>query len=144
MKEDTDIVSEMVGLLDRFCGGLAAGDAAAVIATCDMNADLIVVTSEERVLRGGVEFAAFLKGYEHGPTRYVWTWDRHEVSGYADVAWLLATGAETATTGAIVSSHPYRMTMVATRRGDHWSLVQVHGSSPHHDQPAQPSAPGST
>lgn len=57
---------------------------------------------------------------------------------YADVAWLLATGIETATTDAMVSSHPYRMTMVATRRGDHWSLVQVHGSSPHHDQPAEP------
>ena len=45
MKEDMDIVSEMVGLLDRFCSGFASGDAAAVAATCDMNPDLIVVTS---------------------------------------------------------------------------------------------------
>lgn len=68
-----DIVSELVGLLDRFCGGLAAGDAAAVTATRDMNADLIVVTSEELVLRGGAEFAAFRQRYERGPTRYVWS-----------------------------------------------------------------------
>ena len=139
-----DITGVMVGLLDRFCCSFAAGDAAAVSATCDMSADLIVVTSEERVLRGGVEFAAFLESYERGATRYAWTWDRREVFGCADVAWLLATGTETATTGAVVSSHPYRMTMVATRRGDHWSLVQIHGSSPHQDQPAEPSTPGIT
>ncbi len=43
MKEDMDIVREMVGLLDRFCDGFAAGDAAVTL-TCDMNRDLIVVT----------------------------------------------------------------------------------------------------
>jgi hypothetical protein len=132
-----DIASQMVGLLDRFCGGFAAGDAATVTAACDMNPDLIVVTSEQLVLRGGEELAAFLRDYERGPTRYAWAWDRHDVCGYADVGWLLATGTETATTGAMTSSNPYRMTMVATRRSGDWSLVQVHGSSPHHDSPAE-------
>ncbi len=132
------IVSEMVGLLDRFCGGFAAGDAAAVTATCNMSADLIVVTSEQAVLRGGAEFAAFLQRYEQAPTRYAWTWESHAVSGSGDVAWLLATGTETATTGALVRSHPYRMTMVAIRRDDQWSLAQVHGSSPHHAEEPEP------
>jgi hypothetical protein len=138
VEEEVDIASQMVWLLDRFCGGFAAGDAAAVTGACDMNPDLMVVTSEQLVLRGGEELAAFLHHYERGSTRYAWAWDRHEASGYGDVGWLLATGTESATTGTTISSHPYRMTMLATRRSGHWSLVQVHGSSPHNSPPAEP------
>ncbi len=132
-----DIASEIIGLLDRFCGGFAAGDTEAIAATCDMSPDLTVVTSEQLVLRGGDEVAAFLERYQRGATRYAWTWDRHDVASHGDTAWLLATGTETATTGPTVSSHPYRMTLVAISRGDHWALIHAHGSSPHQDQPAE-------
>lgn len=46
----------MVDLLERFCSGFAAGDANAVMATCDMTDELTVVTSEQLVLRGANEF----------------------------------------------------------------------------------------
>ena len=131
-----DTTRTMVDLLERFCTGFASGDAEAIAATCTMTVELAIVTSEELVLRGGEEFATFLDRYMRGNTRYAWMWDRHDVATYGDVAWLLAIGTETATTGSAAVSHPYRMTMVATRTNDHWYLVQVHGSSPHQDPAA--------
>ena len=121
----------MVELLERFCGGFTAGDAAAVTAVCDMSAGLTIVTSEEPILRGAQEFLAFLDRYAHGSIRYAWRWDHHEVVSHGDVAWLLATGIETAINEGVEVSHPYRMTVVAVRVGDRWVLAQAHGSSPH-------------
>jgi hypothetical protein len=46
------------------------------------------------------------------------------------VAWLLAEGTETATSGGRQSNHQYRMTMVCENRGGRWMIRQVHGSSP--------------
>jgi ketosteroid isomerase-like protein len=128
---DTNIEHGMVNLLARFCRGFGAGDAAAVLATCDMTDELTIVTSEQLVLRGASEFAEFLDRYTRGPTRYEWTWDRLDVATDGNVAWLLATGTETASTAGITVSHPYRMTMVGTRRNGRWTLIQAHGSSPH-------------
>jgi hypothetical protein len=121
----------MVDLLERFCGGFTAGDAAAVTAVCDMSAGLTIVTSEEPILRGAREFSAFLDRYAHGSTRYAWRWDHHEVMSHGDVACMLATGIETAINEGVEVSHPYRMTVVAVRVGESWMLVQAHGSSPH-------------
>jgi ketosteroid isomerase-like protein len=93
--------------------------------------DVVVVTSEQPLLRGHDELAAFLARYIEGPTTYSWEWHRYDFTTSGQVAWLLAEGVETATSNAAEETHPYRMTMVLERDGDHWSLVQVHGSSPH-------------
>jgi uncharacterized protein (TIGR02246 family) len=123
--------AELIEVLDHFCSGFASRDADAVLALCAPDLDLVVVTSEEPLLRGPTEFGAFLDHYVEGPTTYSWEWDRHEVSMAGSVAWLLAEGVETAATDERVVQHPYRMTMVFERREGRWLVRQVHGSSPH-------------
>ncbi len=93
--------------------------------------DVVVVTSEDPLLRGSTELGRFLDRYVDGPTTYSWEWDRCDISTAGPVAWLLAEGTETSTSGERVERHGYRMTMVLERQGDRWLLRQVHGSSPH-------------
>ncbi len=76
--------AEPVEVLDRFCSGFASRDAEAVLALCGPDMDLIVVTSEEPLLRGPTEFRAFLDRYVEGPTTYSWEWDGHDVRGGGD------------------------------------------------------------
>jgi hypothetical protein len=123
--------AEFIEVLERFCSGFADRDAEAVLDLCAPGPDLVVVTSEEPLLRGPVELRSFLDRYVAGPTTYSWEWDRHEVSTAGSVCWLLAEGTETAATEGNVARHPYRMTMVLERCGERWLLRQVHGSSPH-------------
>jgi ketosteroid isomerase-like protein len=122
---------ELVGLLTRFCSGFAARDAKAVIATLAPDSDPVVVTSEEALLRGHTELRLFLERYIAGPTTYSWEWERHDSRVRGPVAWLLATGIESAQVGDRVEQHPYRMTIVAERTSEGWLLTHVHGSSPH-------------
>jgi hypothetical protein len=58
--------------------------------------DIVMVTSEEALLRGPDEIRAFLQRYVRGPATYSWTWDRRQVSAAGAVGWLLAEGRETA------------------------------------------------
>jgi uncharacterized protein (TIGR02246 family) len=122
---------ELIGILDRFCSGFADRDADAVIRVFAPDSDVVVVTSEDSLLRGPVELRRFLDRYVEGPTTYSWKWIRHDVSMAGSVAWLLAEGTETAATEDGVEQHLYRMTMVLERREDRWLVKQVHGSSPH-------------
>ena len=123
--------AELIEVLNRFCSGFARRDAGAVLEVCAPDPDLIVVTSEEPLLRGDAEWRRFLDRYVEGPTTYSWEWERHDSSISGPVAWLLAEGTETATTGDHVVRHPYRMTMVLERREGRWLVRQAHGSSPH-------------
>jgi uncharacterized protein (TIGR02246 family) len=123
--------TELIEVLEHFCSGFASRDADAVLRVCAPDPDLVVVTSEEGLLRGTAELRAFLDRYVAGPTTYSWAWDRHEVSKAGSVAWLLAEGTETAATEERVVQHPYRMTMVLEHRDGRWLVRQVHGSSPH-------------
>jgi uncharacterized protein (TIGR02246 family) len=131
VKPDAATETELIEVLDRFCSGFADRDAEAVMRLCAPDRDLVVVTSEEPLLRGPVELRRFLDRYVEGPTTYSWQWDRHDVSTAGSVAWLLAEGTEAAASEGHVEHHPYRMTMVLERRDDRWLLRQVHGSSPH-------------
>jgi uncharacterized protein (TIGR02246 family) len=123
--------AELIEVLDRFCSAFASRDAGAVLRLCAPDLDLVVVTSEESLLRGPAELRRLLDGYVEGPTTYSWEWDRHDVSIAGSVAWLLARGTETAASEERVAHHAYRMTMVLERREDRWLVRQVHGSSPH-------------
>jgi uncharacterized protein (TIGR02246 family) len=131
VKSDTTIEAELIGVLERFCSAFADRDAEAVIHLFVDDGDVVVVTSEEPLLRGAAELIGFLNRYVNGPTTYSWAWDRHDVAAAGSVAWLLAEGTETATSADHAERHPYRMTMVLERHSDHWLLRQVHGSSPH-------------
>ena len=133
MKADAQTEATMVGMLDSFCSAFQARDVEAVMRLCAPDPDVVVVTSEEPLLRGPDELHDFLRAYVQGPTTYSWTWDRLEVSTADAVAWLLAEGTETAATQAGEQKHPYRMTMVCEKRNEQWLLLQVHGSSPHHE-----------
>jgi uncharacterized protein (TIGR02246 family) len=123
--------AQLIEVLERFCSGFAHRDAEAVFAVCAPDLDLIVVTSEEPLLRGPTEFRAFLDRYVEGPTTYSWEWDRRDVSMAGSAAWLLAEGTETAVSQERAEQHPYRMTMVLEHREGRWLVRQVHGSSPH-------------
>jgi uncharacterized protein (TIGR02246 family) len=131
MKADAQTEAALVGMLESFCSAFQARDAEAVMRLFAPDPGLVVVTSEESLLRGSDELQAFLRGYVQGPTTYSWTWDRLEVSTGDAVAWLLAEGTETAVAEDGEHKHPYRMTMVCEKHSERWLLVQVHGSSPH-------------
>jgi SnoaL-like domain len=118
---DAQTEAALLEILERFCSRLFARDA-----------DVVMVTSEEALLRGPDEVSAFLRRYVKGPTTYSWTWDRRGVSAAGTVGWLLAEGTESAAQGDREEKHPYRMSMVCEKRDGRWLLLQVHGSSPHH------------
>jgi uncharacterized protein (TIGR02246 family) len=121
----------LLQILESFCSGFAARDADGVMQLFAPDADVVMVTSEESLLRGPDEVRAFLQRYAHGTTEYSWTWDRCDFSAAGTVGWLLAEGTETAAAGGR-EKHPYRMSMVCEQRDGRWLLAQVHGSSPHH------------
>ena len=121
----------LLEILDRFCSGFSARDADGVMEVFAPDADVVMITSEEALLRGPDDVRSFLQRYVRGTTRYSWTWDRVDVSAAGDVGWLLAEGAELVSAEASEEKHPYRMSMVCEQRDGRWLLVQVHGSSPH-------------
>jgi uncharacterized protein (TIGR02246 family) len=121
----------VIGVLERFCSAFADRNAEAVMRLFASTDDIVVVTSEDALLRGSTELGRFLDRYVDGPTTYSWEWDRYDISTAGPVAWLLAEGTETSTSGERVERHGYRMTMVLEGQGDRWLLRQVHGSSPH-------------
>lgn len=131
MKPDAATETELIEVLERFCSAFADRDAAAVMRLFAPDPGVVVVTSEESLLRGPVELRRFLDRYVAGPTTYSWKWERHDVSTAGSVAWLLAEGTETAASEGRPQRHPYRMTMVFEHHEDRWLLRQVHGSSPH-------------
>ena len=131
MKPDAGTEAELISVLECFCSAFAERDAEAVMRLFAAAPDVVVVTSEDLLLRGPRELRAFLERYVNGTTTYSWQWDRHDVAAARSVAWLLAEGTETAVTSGRLERHPYRMTMILERREDQWLLMHVHGSSPH-------------
>jgi ketosteroid isomerase-like protein len=119
-------------LHDRFCAGFSARDAVAVLACVAPRPDVVVVTSEQPILRGADELGAFLADYVRGPTAYSWVWHDREAKVAETFGSVFAVGTETATNDTETHEMPYRMTLVAERIAGAYQLVQVHGSSPHH------------
>jgi ketosteroid isomerase-like protein len=128
---DAQTETGLLELLERFCCRFAARDADGVMELFARDADVVMITSEEALLRGPDEVSAFLRRYMQGPTTYSWTWDRCGVSAAGTVGWLLAEGTENVAHGDREEKHPYRMSMVCEKRDGRWLLLQVHGSSPH-------------
>jgi uncharacterized protein (TIGR02246 family) len=131
VRADPQTEGALLDILERFCSGFATRDAEAVMQLFAPDADIVMVSSEEPLLRGLDDVRAFLQRYARGPTTYSWTWDRHDVSAAGAVAWLLAEGVETAAVEDHEQKHPYRMSFVCEKRDGRWFLVQIHGSSPH-------------
>lgn len=70
---------EVIEALEDFCCAFADRDVDALIGLVGGH-DLVVVTSEESVLRGRAEFKEFLDGYLDGPITYSWEWDRYDLT----------------------------------------------------------------
>jgi hypothetical protein len=126
----------MIAVLEGFCSAFERRDGDAVLNLVGANPALIVVTSEEAILRSPGELEAFLRRYEEGSTTYSWTWDRFDAGTSGSVGWLLAQGWETASTAdqrptPNSQRNAYRMTMAFERRDEQWIPVLIHGSSPH-------------
>jgi uncharacterized protein (TIGR02246 family) len=132
VRADAQTEAALLALLERFCSGFAAWDADGIMRLFAAHADIVMVTSEESLLRGPDEVRGFLQRYVRGATKCSWTWDRCDVSATGAVGWLLAEGTETVATEAVRIKHPYRMSMVGEKRDGRWFLAQIHGSSPHH------------
>jgi uncharacterized protein (TIGR02246 family) len=133
MRPDAQTEAALLEILERFCSGFAARDAEGVMRLFASDTDVVMVTSEESLLRGPDEVKAFLDRYARGITRYSWAWDRRDVSAAGAAGWLLAEGTETVAAEEAEEHHPYRLSMVCEQRDGRWLLVQVHGSSPHQD-----------
>ena len=129
--ESEQAKTAMTAVLEDFCSAFERRDGDAVMRLVAPSPALIVVTSEEAILRGPEELKAFLRRYEQGATTYSWTWDRYDAGLSRRVGWLLAQGWETAATAGQAERHAYRMTMAFERRGERWNPVLIHGSSPH-------------
>jgi uncharacterized protein (TIGR02246 family) len=130
VKANAQVETELLELLERFCSGFAAQAADAVMELFAPDADIIMVTSEESLLRGPDDVNAFLRRYARGTTTYSWTWDRVDVSAAGSVGWLLAEGMEVVAAEERVEKHRFRMSMVCEMRDGRWLLLQAHGSSP--------------
>ena len=130
MRADQPTEAALLEILDRFCSSFAAHDANGIIHLFAPDADVVMVTSEEALLRGPGEIAVFVRRYAAGKTTYSWEWEQRAASRAGSVGWLLAEGTETATHDGHEEKHPYRMSMVCEQREGRWLLVQVHGSSP--------------
>jgi SnoaL-like domain len=128
----SDAEAELLDLHDRFCEGFAERRPDAVLATLADTPELVVVTSEEPLLRGRDEIGAFVERYAAGAITYSWRWDRRDVAAFDSFGCVLAVGSEIASAKDEQDSTPYRMTLVARLHAGRWALVQVHGSSPHH------------
>ena len=133
MRTDAQTEAALLHILECFCSRFAARDADGVMELFAPDADVVMVTSEEALLRGTDEVRAFLRRYVQRPTTYSWTWDRRGVSAAGTVGWLLAEGTEGVAQADHEEKHPYRMSMVCEKRCGRWLLLQVHGSSPHHE-----------
>jgi uncharacterized protein (TIGR02246 family) len=131
VRADAQTEAELLEILERFCCGFAATDAEGVVQLFAPDADVVMVTSEESLLRGPDDVGAFLHRYVQGTTRYSWTWDSCDVSAAGEVGWLLAEGTETSAAEGREEKHPFRMSVVCEKRNGRWFLVQIHGSSPH-------------
>jgi ketosteroid isomerase-like protein len=116
--------AELIEVLDRFCSAFARRDPGAVLRLCAPDLDLVVVTSEESLLRGPAELRRFLARYVKGSTTY--SWGVGPPRCLDNGAWLLAEGTETAASEERVARHPYRMTMVPERHADRWLVRHVH------------------
>ena len=132
MRADAQTEAALLEILESFCSRFAARDAGGVMRVFAPDTDVVMVTSEDALLRGPDEIAAFLQRYVRGTDTYSWTWDRCDVSAAGAVGWLLAEGTETAAAEGREEKHPYRMSVVCEKRDGRWLLAQIHGSSPHH------------
>jgi len=123
--------AELIDVLNQFCSGFARRDPEAVVRVCAPDLDLVVVTSEEPLLRGPTELRRFLDRYVEGDTTY--SLGVGPLRRLDDGVGRMASreGTEIAASEHRVVRHPYRMTMVLERREGDWLLKQVHGSSPH-------------
>jgi ketosteroid isomerase-like protein len=92
IKADPQTDAAMLRMLESFCSAFEARDAEAVMRLFAPDPDVVVVTSEQSLLRGPDELRAFLRAYVRGTSTYSWNWDRVEVSSAGAVAWLLAEG----------------------------------------------------
>jgi hypothetical protein len=131
MKADPQTAASLIQVLEEFCSAFASRDAIAIMHLFAPDPEVVMITSEESLLRGPDELLGFLEHYVHGTTTYSWIWDRYDVGIARNVGWLLSEGTEIARSGTREQRHPYRMTMVAENRDNRWVLLQVHGSSPH-------------
>ena len=111
-----DTEAALLEILERFCSAFAAQDVEAVMQLFAQDAEIVMVTSEEAVLRGPEEVEAFLHRYARGSTTYSWTWDRRDISAAGAVGWLLAEGAEMAAARGREERYPYRMSLVCEKR----------------------------
>ena len=123
---------DLIGVLEEFCDAFRRRDIDAVADLLLPRDDVMVVTSEEAVLRNRVQFRRFLERYANGAATFSWDWQRTTVTVSDQVAWLLAEGTETAESDSGAVRTPYRMTMLCQRHDGRWRIAQVHGSSPHH------------
>jgi uncharacterized protein (TIGR02246 family) len=133
VRADARTEAALLEILESFCSGFAARDADGVIQLFAPDSDVVMVTSEEALLRGRDEIEAFLHRYALGTSTYSWNWERRDTSVAGAVGWLLAVGTETAATERGEEKHPYRMSAVCEKRDGRWFLVQIHGSSPQNE-----------
>ena len=124
--------SEIVLVLDTFCDAFARRDVDVVRSLFLPRQDVMVVTSEDTVLRDRAALDVFLDRYAAGETVYSWQWERSTVVIEGETAWLLAEGVETAAGPTGETRTPYRMTILCQRFEGRWLIAQAHGSSPHH------------
>ena len=94
----------LISVLDAFCKAFENRDRDGVMRLFVPESGVLVVTSEEPLLRGQEELRSFLDRYAVGPTTYSWNWHRDDVLEAGQVAWLVAEGTETATTGTSAAS----------------------------------------
>ena len=76
MKAGPETEAALRELLEHFCVGIARRDGETIMQLLAPDADVVIVTSGEALLRGRDDVSAFVQRYAHGSTTYTWIWDR--------------------------------------------------------------------
>lgn len=125
-----DLATDIRMVLERF-GELVAGRDMAVVAEFAPAAEVLLIGSEiGEEARGHAALHVFLARVFAGPASIRWSWDRVDVAGVGEVAWVYAEGQVVVTREGSESRAPYRLTGVFQNVAGRWKWRHFHGAEP--------------
>lgn len=127
------VQAEIRGALDRFNEASARGDLAAVMASFDDRADVLLVGSDKgEVYLGRAAMEGWL-GKLYKGTGFGWQMDRVDLGHHGGTAWVFVEGKmvlRDLPSGKVRGTTPYRFTGVLVKKGEAWIWRLFHGSVP--------------
>jgi ketosteroid isomerase-like protein len=125
MFNDAQVEAEVKAVFDDFVRAYPKDDIDWYLSFWDRSTDLVVFGTGEKWL-GWEEYkfapAEDRKKFDHISLDYDWL----KINSYGSIAWLAADASLAISEGGEVMKLPVRGTMVLTKKGEIWSIIQAH------------------